>query len=84
MSTSIIRFLPCVLPGAKQIMVKHEHLRKSPQENNQPLQLYLVIKFVCKRNWSEKHLEQENVQPSTLELCFSVMLNQSKPGIVRA
>ena len=84
MSTSIIRFLPCVIPGAKQIMVRCEHLSKSPQENSQPLQLYLVIKFVCKGNWSEKHLEQENAQPSTLELCFSVMLNQSKPAIVRA
>ena len=65
-------------------MVRREHLSKSPQESSQPLQLYLVIKFVCKRNRSEKHLEQENAQSSTLELCFTVMLNQSKPDIVRA
>ena len=65
-------------------MVRREHLSKSPRENSQPLQLYLVIKFVCKRNRSEKHLEQESAQSSTLELCFTVMLNQSKPDIVRA
>ena len=70
MSTSIIRFLPCVIPGAKQIMVRREHLSKSPQENSQPLQLYLVIKFVCKRNRSEKHLEQENAIEHTGALLY--------------